>query len=326
MAILSGRSLLFVTKRLAAAWFSLSLCASLASAQGKVRIVVSVDWEGRSLEAENLAAFNAFRNDYPKIPLQLFLNAAYYTKADADPKLVTDNIRSVMRPGDEQGLHIHAWRSLFTAAGVTFKTEPAFKGPIDMEKCTPDCGHDVNVTAYSEAELRKVIAFSIKTLKKHGFDHPHSFRAGAWQADRKVLKALAAEGFTLDSSATDADFLKERWGKTLLYPVTKKIWPDTRASTQPYTIDLGDGKKILELPNNGCLADYVSGESILDSFQKNVAVLKANPEKDVYLSIGFHQETAVKYLPNLRKGIDLIQAAAAEQKIPVEFVVQPLGL
>jgi predicted deacetylase len=326
MTFLIGRSLFSLSTRLLGALLLLTLSSTALNAQGKVRIVVSVDWEGRSLEAENLAAFNAFRNDYPKIPLQLFLNAAYYTKADADPKLVTESIRSVMRPGDEEGLHIHAWRSLFTAAGVKFRTEPAFKGPIDLEKCTPDCGHDVNITAYSEAELRKVIAFSIKTLKKNGFTHPHSFRAGAWQADRKVLRALAAEGFTLDSSATDADFLKERWGKTLLYPVTKKIWPDTVASTQPYSIDLGDGRKILELPNNGCLADYVSGESIFESFQKNLALLKANPEKDVYLSIGFHQETAVKFLPNLRKGIDLIQAAALEQKIPVEFVVQPLGI
>jgi hypothetical protein len=323
---MAAKTLFSVTKALSGALLSFGLLTAHASAQGKMRVVVSVDWEGRGLEAENLAAFNSFRNDYPKIPLQLFLNAAYFTKEGADAKLVTEQIRSVMRPGDEEGLHIHAWRSLIKASSVKFRTEPAFKGPIDLEKCSPDCGHDVNITAYSEAELRKVIAFSIKTLKKNGFSHPTSFRAGAWQADRKVLKALAAEGFTLDSSATDAEFLKERWGKTLLYPVTKKIWPDTLATSQPYSIDLGEGRKILELPNNGCLADYVSGEAIFESFQKNVNVLKAHPEKDVYLSIGFHQETAAKYLPNLRKGIDLIQAYATEQKIPLEFVVQPLGI
>ena len=130
----------------------------------------------------------------------------------------------------------------------------------------------------------------------------------------------------MDSSATDAEYLKERWGKTLLYPVTKKIWPDTVASSQPQWIELGEGKKILELPNNGCLADYVTGEMIFTSFQKNVELLKADPSKNVYLSIGFHQETAVKYLPNLRKGIDLIQAYADAQKISLEFVVPPLGL
>ncbi len=297
-----------------------------AAAQGKVRIVVSTDWEGRSIEPDNLQAFTVFRNDYPAIPVQHFLNAAYYTKDAADKQKITNDMRSVIRAGDEHGLHIHAWRSLVQASGVTWKTDPAFKGAIDLEKCTPDCGHDVNITAYSEEELRKIIRFSIKTLTAQGFDRAKSFRAGAWQADRKVLRALAAEGITFDSSATDAEFLKERWGKTLLYPVTKKIWPATLVTSQPEWIDLGAGRKILELPNNGCLADYVTGESILASFKANADLLKANPSKDVYLSIGFHQETALKYLPNLRKGIDLIQAHATEQKIPIEFVVPPLGI
>lgn len=300
--------------------------AAEARSEGKIRIVVSTDWEGRSIEEDNLLSFVAFRNDYPKIPLQHFLNAAYFTKEGVDPKKVEAAMRSVMRPGDEQGLHIHAWRSLFTAAGVKWKTEPAFKGPIDLEKCTPDCGHDVNITAYSEAELRKVIRYSIKTLSAHGFDRAKSFRAGAWQADKKVLRALAAEGITLDSSATDAEYLKERWGRTLLYPVTKKIWPDTLPTSQPYWIDLGEGKKILELPNNGSLADYVTGEVIFASFQKNVELWQTDRSKDIYFSIGFHQETAFKYLPNLRKGIDLIQAYANAERIPIEFVVPPLGL
>ncbi len=295
-------------------------------AQGKMRIVVSVDWEGRNLDPENLAEFQKFRNDFPKIPLQLFLNAAYFTKEGAVAKDIVTSIRSVLRPGDEQGLHIHAWRSLILAAGVPFRSEPAFKGAIDLTTCSPDCGHDVNITAYSEAELRKVIRFSIKTLTENGFDRPKSFRAGAWQADKKVLRALASEGITLDSSATDAEYLKERWGKTLLYPVTKKIWPEVTATSQPHWMPVGEGLKILEIPNNGCLADYVTGETILATFIKNVELLTSDPRRDVYLSIGFHQETAVKFLPNLRKGIELIQAHAAAQNIPLEFVVAPLGL
>ena len=41
-----------------------------AAARGKVRIVVSVDWEGRDLQTQNLEAMQQFRHDYPKIPLQ----------------------------------------------------------------------------------------------------------------------------------------------------------------------------------------------------------------------------------------------------------------
>ncbi|MBC7659935.1 MAG: hypothetical protein H7249_09525 [Chitinophagaceae bacterium] len=297
------------------------LLSTFASAEPKIHVVVSVDWEGRDITPENIAAMKAFRTDFPGIPLQMFLNAAYFTKVGANPKQIVEAMNSVLAPGDEKGLHIHGWKSLIEASGVKFRSEPAFRGPIDMSKCVPDCGHDVNITAYSEAELRKVIAFSLKTLEKNGMGRAKTFRAGAWQADKKVLRALAAEGIVLDDSATDAEFLKERWGKTLLYPVTKKIWPDTVAASQPYWIDLGQGHKIQELPNNGCLADYVSGESILKSFQANRDLFKKDPSKDVYLSIGFHQETAVKFLPNLRKGIELIRAEAAAQNLPVDFTV-----
>jgi hypothetical protein len=55
-------------------------------ATGKVRVVVSVDWEGREIAPNNLEAMKAFRKDYPDIPLQQFLNAAYYTKTGADSK------------------------------------------------------------------------------------------------------------------------------------------------------------------------------------------------------------------------------------------------
>lgn len=311
---------------------SVSLAAALLVssvplyAAGKVRIVVSVDWEGREIAPNNLEAMKAFRKDYPEIPIQHFLNAAYFTKKDADPKVLVENIRSVLKADDLQGLHIHAWRSLITASGVEFRKEPAFRGPLDLEKCTPDCGHDVNLTAYSESEMRRVIRFSLDTLTKQGFDRATTFRAGAWQSDKKVFRALVAEGITQDASATDAEYLREKWGKSLLYPVVGKIWPNTQKTTQPYAIDLGDGKSIIELPNNGCLADYTNAEINLAAFQKNAELLKANPDKDVYLSIGFHQETAEKYLPGLRQGIDAIKTYAGEQKIPFEFIVPKPGV
>ena len=138
------------------------------SAEAALRVVVSVDWEGRNLDPQNLAAMEHFRHDYPKVPLQHFLNAAYYTKVDADPRLTTAAIRSVLRDGDEHGLHIHPWKSLVEASAVTFRTEPAFRGPLDLSQCDPDCGHDVNMAAYNEKELQKIIRFSIKKLVQHG--------------------------------------------------------------------------------------------------------------------------------------------------------------
>ena len=49
-----------------------------------VSLVVSVDWEGTRFNAEDLAAFRQFREDFPSVRLTHFLNAAYYTQLAPD--------------------------------------------------------------------------------------------------------------------------------------------------------------------------------------------------------------------------------------------------
>lgn len=303
----------------------LSFVSSSALAQGKVRIIVSVDWEGDDLQAQNLNAMRTFRSDYPSIPLQHFLNAAYYTKSGAVARNVTQRIQSVLRPGDEHGLHVHAWRTLVTAAGVRFRTSPSFvEGSVDLNQCNPDCGNDVALVAYTEAELKKIFNYSVQTLVSQGFNRARSFRAGGWMANERVLNALADSGFTLDSSATYAPYLETAWSDYNLYSFVGQLWPNSVPTSQPYVYQAESGATITELPNNGSLADYVTGEDMLQAFKSNAALLRTKPASDVYLSIGFHQETAAAYLPALRSGIDQIMTYANAQGIDYEFVVAPL--
>jgi hypothetical protein len=301
------------------------LYGSSAFSQGKVRIVVSVDWEGRDLRAENIAAMQDFRERFPAVPLQQFLNAAYYTKARAHAPELTRTIQSVLRPGDEHGLHIHAWRSLVQAAGVSFRTGPSFVDQdVDANRCGLDCGSDVTLTAYTKTELRKIIRKSLDILTSQGFNRPTSFRAGGWQANDVVLSALAEEGFTLDSSATYAPYLEPSWGAYNLYRFVAQLWPTIVPGSQPYLSISQTGHQILELPNNASLADYVTGEDMLNAFVTQTRLLQVNPQKDVYLSIGFHQETAAAYLPRLISALDQIHDHARRRNIPYEFAVAPL--
>lgn len=302
-------------------------CFVITNAQGKVRIVVSVDWEGDDLETQNLQAMKDFRRDYPEIPLQQFLNAAYYTKDKADQTQTTQLIKAVLLPKDEHGLHIHAWKNLVESSGVKFRTSPSFvMDGFMIADCATDCGQEIALTGYTNDELRKIIAHSVEILKREGFNHPKSFRAGGWQADDNVLDALAAEGFTLDSSATFADFLLPEWGKYNLHKMVKNLWEETKPTSQPYIYKTLAGRKILELPNNSCLSDYMTGSDMLKVFQSNAQFLQKNPKKNVYLSIGFHQETAAEYLPRLREAIKLIRSYSKRNKIPIEFVVAPLKI
>ncbi|MBM4253170.1 MAG: hypothetical protein FJ146_14470 [Deltaproteobacteria bacterium] len=302
-----------------------AVCASSSGyAQGKIKIVVSVDWEGEDLRPENLRAMAQFRQHFPNVPLQHFLNAAYFTKPGVQAASVTRAIRSVLRPGDEEGLHIHAWRSLVEAAGVPFRLGPSFVDEdVKPELCAEDCGMDVALTAYKVQELRKIIRTSVTILEDQGFATARSFRAGGWQANNAVLEALADEGFTLDSSATHAPYLQEAWGAYNLVNFVAKLWPHTAPESQPYVHETHRGGALWELPNNGCLADYMTASQMKTAFAKQIALLRQDPNRDVYLSIGFHQETAQDWLSRLRTGLVQIESLAKAEKVAIEYVVGP---
>lgn len=227
--------------------------------KGGIAVLVSVDWEGFTLKANDLAAMEQFRRQNKEIPFVHFLNAAYYTKFNADPPAVTAAIKRVLLPIDELGLHIHGWRSLFEAAGVKYRNTPRYDNlvwPVTEDR-TVDVGETVQISAYSQAELERVIAFSVTTLEAHGFGRAKSFRAGAWLATAPVLQALVAEHFVYDHSAIPAILLDEGIvGRDWRLPeVLPSVWPDTTIRTQPYTITTSNGH-IIEIPDNGALADW----------------------------------------------------------------------
>lgn len=269
-----------------------------------VHIVVSVDWEGSGFDDEDLAAFSSFRDDFPNVPLTHFLNAAYFTRLAPDDligaKHANDKIRTVLRDGDEIGLHVHADNHLLYASGVTPKRFPSWDNLPDMT------GHSVPLSSFSEEEVQQIVAYSCRTLTQQGFDRPKAFRAGGWHAGSSVFNALAAEGFTVDSSEVAHDWLPGSFGDV------EDLWPNATRVSQPYRLPGG----LLELPNNGCLADYVTSDQMVENFE---AVARSGDGKPVVLALGFHQETAAKFLPRLRSALHEIELRAAAKRIPVRY-------
>ena len=58
----------------------------------QVRVILSVDWEGRELDEKNLEAIKTFRDQFPEAKTLHFLNAAYFTKANVNHDLVQKKI------------------------------------------------------------------------------------------------------------------------------------------------------------------------------------------------------------------------------------------
>lgn len=293
--------------------------------KGSIAIVMTVDWEGREISDENLEALKNFRRKYPGIPILHFLNAAYYTKPNANAAELTKKIKSVMRKHDEHGLHIHAWKTLVEASGVEFKTKPDLGG-WSLRNCQFDCGHAISLTAYSVDEMQKIIRKSNEILVQNGFNRPKSFRAGAWQTGPHVATALSREGFYLDSSATVDSFVSPSWGKSsLLVKSINELWPGMSIVKQPYLMKTAY-RPLWQLPNNASLADYTKPYTILKTLKENVDEFLKNPRPVHYVVTGFHLETAKRYLPRMEEALEKIIDYSMSKGVPIQFSHFPLNL
>ena len=278
---------------------------------GGVHLAISVDWEGRELSERNLAAIERFRERFPEVALTHFLNAAYFTKsgAAADDQIAA-KIRRAIRPQDELGLHLHGWRSLIEAAGVPFKASPSFWGAgHPLSPVGGDLGHEVEIAAYSSEQLQKILTFSRETLaKRGGLEVKTSFRAGGWIAPAHVLEAIKASGFDVDTSAVPPAWHDEL-GELALRSRLYQLWGEIRPTTQPYAVKTPKGV-VIEMPDTGALSDYVTSEEMVRHVREALARQREERQEAIYVHLGFHLETADRYLPRLTEALDALRADA----------------
>jgi hypothetical protein len=93
----------------------------------------------------------------------------------------------------------------------------------------------------------------------------------------------------VDSSATDYRQLDERKDEVLPKRI-RAIWPGVEPTTQPWLVQTPNGA-LIELPI-AALADYASTEEIIGVLEAAHARLQKEPGRDVFVVLGFHQETA----------------------------------
>ena len=280
---------------------------SSTSSKPSLSLVMTVDWEGEKLGSNNLAVMEKIREEFPEVVMVHYLNAAYYTKPDADPGRITAAIRRVLRSHDAIGLHIHSYKTLVEASGVAFRPTPVlFPDTINnAAACKYDCGFDVPLSAYNPEELRKITRHASDILDQQGFGPPRDFRAGAWMADQNVAEALAAEGFVTDASAVPASFISRVMGPA--HPLSKavtRLWRDTTSLSQPYERVSG----LTEYPDNGALADYMEIDQTMSVIRQNLAESSRHPNETRWVVIGFHQETAADWQDRIRGVMQRVRA------------------
>ncbi len=265
-------------------------------------ILTTVDWDDPDIADHELEWHEQLHEDHPHLRLTEFVGPYTFTESSVSAERAAELVEWLlgMRDdhGTEIGLHIHPYCSFVEAAGVTCLHEPSF---------VYDEGDDTGLTifnsAYSEAEYTALLEKADEIFVENGLGKPITYRAGGWTADAEVLMALEANGYVADTSAANWACLEEWDGAANgeLWAFLTDQWSEIDATSQPYYPSEADAGVpgepsigVLEVPDNACLADYVSAEEM-------IAVLDANWAGEPLLeprvwSIGFHHVTSSIYV------------------------------
>ena len=275
-------------------------------ANGRIIVALTIDWEGAYVSPDGLDALDEFRAALGSAPLTHFVSAAYFTKDRPDPAAAT-SITQAVRKGDELAVHLHAWRSLAKAGGIEPKLSPSFLTGTDklLEFEDGDVGFDTDLDAYGVSELRVLLRTSRRLLEQLHLSVSKTFRAGGYLGTPKVLQAIREEGFTVDSSATDFRQLDERKDEVLPRRI-QAIWPGVETTTQPWLVR-APGGSLLEMPI-AAFADYATADEIIAVFDAAHARLQKDRSRDVFVVVGFHQETAHEFASRLRDAMQKLRA------------------
>jgi hypothetical protein len=230
--------------------------------------------------------------------------------------MVAATISRAVRKGDELALHLHAWKSLALAGGLPPKLAPSYLTGTDklLEFEDGDVGFDTDLDAYSVPELRVLLRTSRLLLEPTHIRVSRSFRAGAYLGTPKVLQAIREEGFTVDSSATDARQLEEPTADALPRRV-KAIWPGVDSTTQPWLVRAQGGgssaaagsTELLEIPV-AALADHASTEEMVAIVEAAYARLQKDPGRDVFVVLELELEIAHDYGGRIGDAVEKLRA------------------
>ena len=279
-------------------------CSRGVPATGRVVVAITIDWEGAYLSADGLDAIDAMRARVGGAPVTHFVSAAYFTKDPPDPGAAR-TIAGAIRPGDEVAAHLHAWRSLARAAGVEPRSSPSYLTGTDelLAFDDGDAGFDLDLDTYTGPELRSLLRASRRLLETAGIPVSRSFRAGGYLGTPRVLQAVHDEGVAVDSSAIDPRRLDAEPEDPLPRRLAE-IWHDVDAAAAPRAIGVAGGA-IVELPI-AAIADNASQAELVEVLASAHARLAADPDRDVFVVLALHQETAADFTDRVAAALEQV--------------------
>ena len=258
-------------------------------------LVVTNDWDDADNSDGSLEQQERLRGFHPELRMTHFVGPYTYT----DPTITAERQQFLTgwvldqreQYGDEIGLHIHPYCNFVDTTGVTCRTEPS-----TVYSQGDETGYTVMCAAYSEEEFTDILLAADSIFEENGLGKPTSFRAGGWTADLGTLRALANADYVADASANNWARMEEWQGQQngVLYTWNMENWATIGDTSQPYYPSEADilaagepSIPVLEVPDNGILVDYVTGDEMIEVFDANWDGERPLDHPIVY-SIGYH--------------------------------------
>ena len=282
-------------------------------------VLVTNDWDDADNSDGVMNLQDGLYEDHPELKQTHFVGPYTFT----DPAMTEERKQELVDwvtakrddHGDEIGLHIHPYCNFVETSSVECRWEPSFAHTEDSS------GYTVELSSYSLEETEIMLERAKEIFVERELGTPTSFRAGGWAAQIHTLEALANKGFVADTSANNWARIEEWEGATdaSLYEWNAQNWATIDEYSQPYYPSVNDilddtppNLDILEVPDNGCLCDYLSGEEIMEMFDANwpggaleqPAVYVTGYHPSSYGSNHFQMENGLEYISSFLNARD----------------------
>jgi len=241
-------------------------------------VLMTTDWDSADSQDSILRLHEKLHAGHPGLKITHFFGPYTFTDPAVSKARQTylaewlNRLRATYQ--DEIGLHIHPFCNFVnTVPGVPCRFKPS-----DSYDRGDASGYTVLSSAYSESEYLKLLKAADTLFIVHGLGKPIAFRTGSWAANAGTLKALAEDGFVADSSANNWARIEESQYEDngMLYKWNRQHWKPISDISQPYypsaqnpAIAGNPAIPILEIPDNGSLVDYVTGDEMIEIFNVN---------------------------------------------------------
>lgn len=277
------------------------------------QILISIHWEGLSIEKRSLEAINSLRTNFPEARIVHLLNSAYLARIqnEAEKEKTIALMRNAIGSKDYIGLHFNPFRTLANQANIPFRRTPTFWGnSISQLECRIDCGHEVPTSAYSAGEFQEMLNNAKQTIADAFDAEPVFFHAGGWALSSDQLKIVEQSGFLIDLSSVAADALKSTMST---YPLMEILKAKSLPSPENQSIILSPKfKKLIQLKNHLGYVSYHSRNQLKARFIK---FMSNNTDLVPVWTLSISQETAAIDVQVLSQTIWDINKIAREKSL-----------